>query len=134
MSVVNCKVKYIRPQYKNLQEWMDDTNNIYVARAGVVFIDKQRFPKCSSNFANPFKIGKDGTRDEVIQKYKTYIIKKLKDDVFFQKELIRMKGKNIGCWCFPEPCHGDVLLELIDNYETLINNYDECDECDEKEI
>ena len=51
MSVVNCKVKYIRPQYKNLQEWMDDTNNIYVARAGVVFIDKQRFPKCSSNFA-----------------------------------------------------------------------------------
>jgi len=42
-----------------------------------------------------------------------------------------MKGKNIGCWCFPEPCHGDVLLELIDNYETLINNYDECDECDE---
>jgi len=100
----------------------------------VVFIDKQRFPKCSSNFANPFKIDKDGTRDEVIQKYKTYIIKKLKDNVFLQKELIQMKGKNIGCWCFPEPCHGDVLLELIDNYEIVINNYDECDECDEKEI
>ena len=24
--------------------------------------------------------------------------------------------------------------KLIDNYETVINNYDECDECDEKEI
>ena len=27
-----------------------------------------------------------------------------------------MKGKNLGCWCNPEPCHGDVLLELIDLY------------------
>jgi len=27
-----------------------------------------------------------------------------------------MKGKNLGCWCFPEPCHGNVLLELIDEY------------------
>ena len=24
MSVVNCKVKYIRPEYNNLKEWMND--------------------------------------------------------------------------------------------------------------
>ena len=28
MSVVNCKVKYIRPIYHNLKEWIEDENNI----------------------------------------------------------------------------------------------------------
>ena len=35
MSVVNCKVKYIRPEYNNLKEWMDDENNYYIGRGGV---------------------------------------------------------------------------------------------------
>ena len=116
MSVVNCKVAHIRPKYKNLQEWMKDPNNVYIGRAGIVFIDKQRFPKQSSNFANPFKIGKDGTRDEVIEKYKTYITNKLNDNEELQKELINLEGKTLGCWCAPEPCHGDILLELIKKF------------------
>ena len=36
---VNCKVKFIRPQYKNLKEWVENENNVYIGRAGVVFID-----------------------------------------------------------------------------------------------
>lgn len=122
MSVVNCKVKYIRPKYKNLKEWIDDDNNVYIGRSGIVFIlnektnKKERFPKKSSNFANPYKVGKDGTRKEVIQKYKIYIKKKLDKDSVLQTELLEMKGKNLGCWCHPESCHGDVLLELIEIY------------------
>ena len=115
MSVVNCKVKHIRPQYQNLQEWMNDDNNVYIGRAGIVFIDKVRFPKQSSPFCNVFKVGKDGTRDDVIKKYRTYITDKLKKEPELKKELIKMKGKNLGCWCHPEPCHGDVLLDLIDS-------------------
>ncbi len=23
------------------------------------------------------------------------------------------RGKALGCWCKPEPCHGDVLVELV---------------------
>ncbi len=113
MSVVNCKVKYIRPKYNNLKEWMNDPNNIYIGRGGVVFIDKKRFPAQASKFANPYKVGKDGTRKEVIDKYRTYITHQLKDDKNFQTELASIKGKNIGCWCHPYPCHGNVLLELL---------------------
>jgi hypothetical protein len=116
MSVVNCKVKYIRPKYDNLKEWMNDDNNIYIARGGIVFIDGKRFPPRSSNFANPYKIGKDGTREEVIIKYKKYIINRLDNEPSLRNELISLKGKNLGCWCVPELCHGDVLLELIDKY------------------
>ena len=36
MSVVNCKVKFIRPKYNNLEEWTRDENNVYIGRAGVL--------------------------------------------------------------------------------------------------
>lgn len=44
MSIINCKVEFIRPQYNNLQEWMNDENNIYIGRKGIVFINGVRFP------------------------------------------------------------------------------------------
>lgn len=116
MTVVNCKVKYIRPKYQNLKEWTKDTNNVYIGRAGIVFINKQRFPKKPSIFANPFKVGKRGTRKEVIQKYKTHITKRIKSEPELRDQLIKLDGKNLGCWCHPELCHGDILLELIKFY------------------
>ena len=114
MSIVNCRVKYIRPEYNNLKEWMEDDKNVYIGRAGIVFIDGKRFPQRPSDFANPFKIGKkDGTREEVTAKYKEYMIERLDTEEGVFAELRKLKGKNLGCWCHPEPCHGNVLLELI---------------------
>ena len=113
MSVVNCKVGNIRPKYQNLKEWMADSTNVYIGRAGVVFINDVRFPPRASPFYNPYKIGIDGTRDEVIEKYRKYILEKLNSDTMFKKQLLSLKGKTLGCWCKPEPCHGDVLLEIL---------------------
>ena len=124
MSVVNVKVQYIKPLgFQNLKEWMEEPNNVYIGRAGIVFIKneegvQERFPKVSSVFANPFKIDKkldkSKARNEVIQKYKIYITERLEKEPELVKQLKSLKGKNLGCWCHPEPCHGDVLLELID--------------------
>lgn len=121
MAVVNCKVKFIRPEYDNLKEWMEDNNNVYIGRKGVVFIKdkitekKERFPKESSKFCNPFKVGKDGTREEVIEKYEKYIKEKIIVNNELKEELIKMKNKNLGCWCYPEKCHGDILINIINN-------------------
>lgn len=58
-----------------------------------------------SKWGNPFVIGADGTRGEVIAKYEAWALKKgLKEQA--QREL---RGKVLGCWCSPMPCHGDVL-------------------------
>jgi len=116
MSVVNCRVKNIRPDYQNLKEWMRDDDNIYIGRAGVVFIDGQRYPKRSSAFCNPYKIGAHGTRTSVLKKYRTYIKARLESEPDLVDELISMAGKNLGCWCAPEPCHGHILLRLIESY------------------
>jgi len=62
-----------------------------------------------SKWGNPFSEGKDGTRSEVIEKYRKYIIlnKELLD------QLDELEGKMLGCWCKPLPCHGDILIELL---------------------
>jgi hypothetical protein len=119
-------VKNIRPKYKNLKEWMEDKDNIYIGRKGVVFIDNERYPKFDSPFANPFKIKKRGKGDEqeqekeqekereiVLKKYQKYILNLLDNDEKLLNQLISMKGKTLGCWCCPKKCHGDVLIEII---------------------
>ena len=37
-KVVNVKVKFIRPGYDNLEEWLKGENNYYVGRHGRIFI------------------------------------------------------------------------------------------------
>lgn len=60
-----------------------------------------------SKWGNPFVIGKDGTRDEVIEKFRQYGLRK-RLDVAAKAEL---RGKVLACWCSPAKCHGDVLAE-----------------------
>ncbi|MDQ7802900.1 DUF4326 domain-containing protein [Amycolatopsis sp. A133] len=26
-----------------------------------------------------------------------------------------LRGRRLGCWCVPEPCHAQVIAELADN-------------------
>ena len=66
-----------------------------------------------SKWGNPFIIDKDGTREEVIKKYKEYI---LTQQTLLQS-LNELKDKTLGCWCTPLPCHGDVLIELIKEFK-----------------
>ena len=63
-----------------------------------------------SKWGNPFVIGKDGTREEVIEKYKQYILRNER----LLKDLPELKDKTLGCFCKPFPCHGDVLVELLE--------------------
>lgn len=118
-SVVNVKVKYIRPEYENLKEWCEDPNNVYIGRKGIVFIKdkvsnkKERYPKQNSPFANPFKVGKDGKREEVLEKYELYLQDQIKNNIITKEMLLTLKDKNLGCWCKPEPCHGDILIKYI---------------------
>ena len=61
-----------------------------------------------SKWGNPFTIGSDGTREEVIEKYKRYLL--MNRDLL--DSLPELCGKVLGCWCHPQPCHGDLLAKL----------------------
>lgn len=61
-----------------------------------------------SKWGNPFKEGVDGTREEVISKYRDWI----QTQPYLVQSLDELEGKRLGCWCHPKACHGDVLVEL----------------------
>ena len=63
-----------------------------------------------SKWGNPFVIPKDGDRAAVIAKYRRWIRRQPK----LMAALHELKGKRLGCYCHPMPCHGDVLAELAD--------------------
>lgn len=60
-------------------------------------------------WGNPFEIGRDGTRAEVIRKYRAWIVNQAE----LMARLPELRGKVLGCYCAPLACHGDVLLELL---------------------
>lgn len=72
-----------------------------------------------SKFGNPFKIGMNGNRRQVIEMYREY--------VFNNPELLKsireeLKDKTLVCCCYPKMCHGDVILEILET-ETLMGLY-----------
>lgn len=62
-------------------------------------------------WGNPFVIGRDGDRDEVIIAYRSWL---LGQPDLVQAAKTELRGKVLACWCAPKPCHGDVLAEVAD--------------------
>ncbi len=63
-----------------------------------------------SHWGNPFRIGRDGTRDEVIEQYRYWLL----NNPELMARLQEIKATRLGCYCKPLRCHGDVLAELAD--------------------
>ena len=73
-------------------------------RPGDVYIGRP------SRWGNPFVIGTDGDREEVIDKYRAWVV----EQPHLLALIPTLKGKRLACFCAPQPCHGDVLAELAE--------------------
>ncbi len=49
------------------------------------------------------------SKEEALSKYKEYVL----NSPELMDSLDELEGKTLGCFCKPEKCHGDVLLELL---------------------
>ena len=70
------------------------------APSGAVYIGRP------TKWGNPFVEGTDGTREEVIAKFRAHAIA----TGLWKDAMRELKGKHLVCWCAPLACHGDVLL------------------------
>lgn len=61
-----------------------------------------------TRWGNPFVIGRDGSRAQVIAKYEAW----LREQPELMDALSELRGKVLACWCAPQPCHADVLVRL----------------------
>lgn len=64
-----------------------------------------------SPWGNPFVIGRDGTRDEVCDRFEKEILPQL--------DLSPLRGKDLICWCKPARCHGDAILAELERQAKL---------------
>ena len=49
------------------------------------------------------------SRDEAIESYRDWILNQPQ----LLNDLHELKGKTLGCFCKPKKCHGDILVELV---------------------
>ena len=83
-----------------------------------VYIGRQYSQLQQSVYHNPFHIGKDGTREEVLLKFAVYWYAPE------QKELRAQARKELpyrilGCWCKPQACHGDIIAGYVNWREVM---------------
>jgi hypothetical protein len=69
-----------------------------------------RFGIPASRWGNPYCLGRDGTRENLVMHYKVHI--------FYEPELLGLvhilKGRTLACWCAPKLCHGEILIRLAE--------------------
>ncbi len=66
------------------------------APRGAVYVGR------GSPWGNPFRIGVDGDRDQVIDRYEREVLPTL--------DVTPLRGKHLVCHCAPLRCHADSLL------------------------
>lgn len=93
-----------------------DATEVKRATAAGLYVYIGRDRSGRSKWGNPFT-WKPGTlaefvvpKDEVLSRYEAW----LRAQPHLMAALGELRGKILGCWCKPGPCHGDILARLAD--------------------
>lgn len=95
-----------------LEEFQSDTRVVNLLRE-----DYDVLIARPSKWGNPYTHKKEKTaakflvasRKIAIEKYREWILKHPQ----LLSEIEELRGKKLGCYCHPKPCHGNVLIELL---------------------
>lgn len=86
--------------------------DVYIGRAG---------RGMDGYFGNPFKIEPGMKRGGTLEKYREYFNNRLQTDPDFHRRINGLRGKTLGCFCKPYPCHGDIIKEYLDRQPESIS-------------
>ncbi|MBW8001694.1 MAG: DUF4326 domain-containing protein [Planctomycetes bacterium] len=75
-----------------------------------------RGPRKYKHYGNPFRIGRDGSRADVIKKFEEWLDGKHPEVAPQRRKWVLenehlLKNRTLLCHCAPEPCHGDVYVK-----------------------
>ncbi len=62
-----------------------------------------------TKWGNRFRIGRDGTREQVIARYRADLWGRIRSGAVALEDLAELDGRRLACWCVPQACHGHVL-------------------------
>lgn len=96
-------IKMIKTKIINLRKWHPkDLKYIRIDRGTI--------------YGNPYviSIAKNISREKAISEYEKYLRILIKTKKICIKELMRLDGETLACWCKPLPCHGDVIIKILE--------------------
>lgn len=84
----------------------DDEWTVYIGR------ENSYYGLPQSDFANPFTLD-DYTREAAVELYKLWFYYQIETADGFASQARELDGETLACWCVPDACHGEVLLEWL---------------------
>jgi hypothetical protein len=103
--VINVKKKELNKRNINdFNAWTKMPNTVYIGRNMNVYVKNAH----GSIWQNPYSAKKFG-RDKCLELYERYI----RNNKELYARLNELENKELGCWCSPEKCHGDILIKLL---------------------
>ena len=90
--------------YTNFLTWSCEPCHLYIGRDMQCYLEGV----VGSKWQNPFTVKKYGLT-KCLELYE----KKIRNSTELMAEIRELEGMELGCWCKPAPCHGDVLIKIF---------------------
>ncbi len=104
-TIVNIKKKPLNARgIKDFATWAQHPNCLYIGRNMSFYVPGTE----ASKWKNIFEAKKYGL-DQCLVLYEAHV----RNTPELWNDLESLKGKELGCWCKPNKCHGDVLIQLL---------------------
>ena len=94
----------------DIAKWKEDSKNVYIRRKSKFFPE--------SKWANQHKFTDENSRVRAVEQFEHSIRSNSK----LLNDLHELKDKTLGCWCHPLPCHGSILLKLLQENSTEMDD------------
>lgn len=91
----------------NLTDVPDDEWDVYIGRRA----PSRDLPH--SPHHNPFELEADLDEMEAYTTYKVYFFHRYLTDPEYRVRVQALAGQTLACWCLPDPCHGEIILDLL---------------------
>ena len=94
---------------KRFQDFSRNNNQIYIGRGSPWGNPFTHLPL--SRTKAQFQVA---TEVESIIRYEAWLRGRLEKDLTLRQRLLELDGHKLVCYCTPRPCHGDILIKLIE--------------------
>lgn len=99
----------------NLNDRLNARYDVYIGRPGNHVPTKSVKLGRPGYFGNPYEIYGSRKRIDAIRLFVGYATARVQNDAEYREAIRGLKGKVLGCFCKPLPCHGDILAQMADS-------------------
>jgi len=64
-------------------------------------------------FGNPFRRTPREPPGDTLVRFERYFLERVESDQEFRARVLGLAGKRLGCFCKPNPCHGDAIARWV---------------------